>query len=64
MRNNNSENAIYFSNGINVRPIYNDNFEETGCYIDEDSLIYTKEDDKYIPYPVRNQKGRLYVNLK
>ena len=38
MRNNNSENAIYFSNGINVRPIYNDNFEETGCYIDEDSF--------------------------
>ena len=63
-KNSNCKNVIYFTENLNVKPVYNNNLEKSGYFVDENSLIYTKEDNKYIPYPIRNDKGRLYANLK
>ena len=43
MKNNKTNiNAIYFNSDINVKPILNNNLEESGYYIDENCNIYTK----------------------
>ena len=70
MKNNKTNiNAIYFNSDINVKPILNNNLEESGYYIDENCNIYTKNinnknEEIYIPYKMRmTTEGRLYSIL-